>query len=262
MRALASASLVAFTLGAAFGQPTTEQPGFEVASIKMYPAGSRRPEGGEIGIKLSAGGVNIRYIRLDNCLAWAYDIRGRISGPDWIHSERYDIVAKAAAPVPQARLKLMFQTLLADRFKLTLHRETKEFAVVALVVAKNGPKNLHSVEAGGPPGMQQVDGKLVLKSVSMSRFAEALKNRPPYGLNGETVVDQTGLPGVYDITLNVKGFNADDPAFISNFEELRSALFDFFSNALGKQYGLKLEHRKLPLESLVIDQASRVPTEN
>jgi len=98
-----------------------------MASIKMYPAGSRRPGGGNT-VQSTPGGVTIPYIKLVSCLTWAYNYGVKewlISGPDWIYSERYDIDAKATGPVPQAQLKLMVQTLLADRFKLTLHHETK-----------------------------------------------------------------------------------------------------------------------------------------
>ena len=62
----------------------------------------------------------MRYTKLWACLAWAYDIPGRVLGPDWIYSERYDIVAKAAGPVSETQAKRMMQTLLVDRFKLLL----------------------------------------------------------------------------------------------------------------------------------------------
>ena len=77
-----------------------------------------------------------------------------------------------------------------------------------------------------------------------------------------SVVDKTGLTGVFDITLDVKQFNLDDPAFNGNFEELQRAIFNFISTAIEKQYGLKLEHRKLPFESLVIDGGNHVPADN
>ncbi len=75
----------------------------------------------------------------------------------------------------------MLQTLLADRFKLTLHSETKEFLVYTLVVGKNGPKNLQAVGAGDGPHTQLIDGKLMFKNAPMSHFAAMLQNRPPGG---------------------------------------------------------------------------------
>src|ERR1035438_6694101 len=83
----------------------------------------------------------------------------------------------------------MLQALLADRFKLTLHRETKEFLVYALIVGKNGPKNLQASESGDGPSTQLVDGELIFKGTPMSHFAAMLQNRPPAGIN-ERVVDK------------------------------------------------------------------------
>jgi len=76
------------------------------------------------------------------------------------------------------------------------------------------------------------------------------------------VVDQTGYEGVFDLTLDVKDFDLKDPAFGGNYEEMLSAFFAFFSTGLDNQYGLKLEHRKVPLESLVIDSGNKIPTAN
>ncbi len=76
------------------------------------------------------------------------------------------------------------------------------------------------------------------------------------------MVDRTGLEGAFDLTLSVKEFNLDDPTYSGNYKELKSAFLDYFSGVLEKHYGLKLERRKLPIETLVIDRANRVPTEN
>ena len=72
----------------------------------------------------------------------------QITGPDWIGSERFDIVAKAAAPAPEDQLRLMGQTLLADRFKVALHRQSKEVGSYILTVGKSGPKFHESVSEG------------------------------------------------------------------------------------------------------------------
>jgi len=263
IRVISIANLIAVMSCGVFGQIATERPAFEVASIKMYSAGSPIPQGsGRNGVPSSSDGITARYTKLWACLEWAYDIPGRVFGPDWIFSERYDIVAKAAKPVSQEQLKLMLQRLLTERFKLTLHREMKELPVIALVVTKNGPKNLNAVEAAGTPDIQQGDGKLALKNVSLSRLADVLIARPPYGLNGQKVVDQTGIAGVFDITLPVREFNLDDPQINGNMGAMDEALLDYFSTTLEKQYGLKLERRRIPLESLIVDNGNRVPTEN
>ena len=227
----------------------------------MYAPGSPVPSDAANGFKVSPDGVIAKYTKLWACLDWAYDLPGRVFGPDWIRSERYDIVAKTPGPVTEAQLKRMVQSLLEDRFKLKVHRETRMLEAAVLVVSKNGTKNLHATDRSGPASYEPADGKFILRNSPMSRFVAFLSNRPPYGVN-EQVIDQTGLSGVYDINLRVSEFDFDDPAFRGEYEEMRSSFFVFFSEALEKQYGLKLEHRNLPLESLVIDSGNRIPTEN
>ena len=102
----------------------------------------------------------------------------------------------------------------------------------------------------------------MFKNVPMSRIADALIARPPYGLNGQRVVDQTGLDGGFDIALSVKDFDLDNRHFVGNLQELDNALFVWFSTALEMQYGLKLERQRLPMETLVIDSGNKIPTDN
>jgi uncharacterized protein (TIGR03435 family) len=191
MRAVALASLIAITFGESYSQPV-ERPTFAVASIRTYPEGSPYPPGGGNTVHASPDGITARFIRFDACVRWAYDVRGVISGPDWIRSERLDIVAKADGPVPEARLRLMLRALLADRFHLRLHSEWKELPVVALMVGKDGEKNLKPTVTTDPPELHAADGELVVKHVPLALFATYLENKPPYGLQ-QLVVDQTGL---------------------------------------------------------------------
>jgi uncharacterized protein (TIGR03435 family) len=176
--------------------------------------------------------------------------------------ERFDIIAKAAGPVPEARLKLMLQVLLEDRFKLKVHRETKVLPVVVLAVGKNGVRNLHPVDdPGDHPEITASGGVLTLTHATMATFAKYLGNNPPYGLR-ELVIDRTQLTGVFNITLSLKDFDSNDPAFAGNYEEMRSSMFGFLSAALEKQYGLKLERSKVPVDSIAVDAANKFPTEN
>jgi uncharacterized protein (TIGR03435 family) len=232
---------------------------FEVASIHMYAEGAPFPAGGTIGITVSPDGVAWRYARLSFCVGWAYDIPGRISGPDWIH-DRYDIVAKASGLVSKAQLRLMVQTLLEERFKLKVRRETVELPVAALIVAKNGAKNLQPSAEGDPMKHEPADGKLSFQG-SLENFATILGNSPPYGVR-EQVVDQTGIGGLFNITLNVGDFDVNDPAFGGKYAEMEGAAFAYISSALEKKYGLRLEHRKVPMASLVVESGNKVPTEN
>lgn len=253
------ASAIVTIAGFGLAQSAPERPVFEVASIKMYSDGAPFPRDGTIGIRVSPDGVAWRYARLSFCIGWAYEIPGRIVGPDWIH-DRYDIVAKASAPVSKAQLRLMVQALLEDRFKIKVRRETVELPVVALVVAKNGPKNLQPSKDGDPPKYDAANGKLSFQG-SMANFATILGNSPPYGVR-EDVVDRTGIAGLFNLTLNVGDFDVNDPAFGGKYEEMQSAAVAFLSSALEKQYGLRLEHRKVPLASLVVESGNKVPTEN
>jgi len=236
------------------------RPRFEVASIKMYPVGSPFPTGGGNGVHVSPDGVSARFTRFFAVLEWAYGTSGQVFGPEWIH-DRYDIVAKSDGPVPVDQLKAMMRTLLEDRFALKVHRESRDLPVAVLVVAKNGPKNLVSEEAGDPAKYEPANGKLQVKHGSMADLAMFLGNSPPNGVR-ERVLDQTGLKGVFEISLNVEGFDPKDPAFSGKYDEMQSAAFAFVSLALEKQYGLKLEHRKVPLECLVVDSGNKVPTKN
>jgi uncharacterized protein (TIGR03435 family) len=255
LRAIVSGSFIAL---AAIAQSPADRPSFEVASIKTYPPGAPFPPGPN-GINVSPDGVAWRYARLQSCISWAYEIPGRIVGPDWI-ADRYDIAAKASGPVSKAQLRLMVQTLLEDRFKLKVHREMQDLPVVVLTVAKNGPKNLHQSQAADAPRYEPVNGTLVFAG-PMSNFASILGNSPPYGVR-EDVVDRTGLAGWFDLTLDVKDFDVNDPEFGGKYNEMQSAAFAFLSNRLEKKYGLKLEHRKIPMQCLVVDSGNRTPTEN
>ena len=163
------ASLVLFTICAALGQT------FEVASVKPSPAS---PEGGDgnlirkPNVEVSHGRLIMRNTSLSSCVQWAYGVNDyQISGPGWMNSERYDITAKAADSVPDSQLRPMLQALLAERFKLTLHRHTKDLAMFALVVAKGGPK-LHPVEGDGPGNLRGVGLTMNAQKTSMAEFAD------------------------------------------------------------------------------------------
>jgi len=257
--ALGLTAIAVITVNPAFGQSVRERPAFEVASIRAYTPGTPFPTAASSGLKVSPDGVAWRYTRLLFCLAWAYDVPGDVFGPEWI-KDRYDITAKASGPISEAELRLMAQTLMEGRFKLKVHRELRELPVVALIVAKSGAKNLQRADAGDPPMYETAGSKLVFRG-SLSSFTNVLGNSPPFGVR-ERVVDQTGITGLFNIALDVGDFDANDPVFGGKYEEMRSAAFTSLSAALEKQLGLRLEHRKVPLESLVVDSGNKIPTEN
>ena len=183
-----------------------------------------------------------------------YQVEG---GPAWVQTDWYDVQAKAASASTAKQIRLMTQPLLADRFKLKLHRETKIMSGYVLTVDKNGPK-LPAPRTDMPldsPGVIQIGGGAIwsrgstMKHVATGLWLEL----------GSPVLDQTAIEGHYDFTLRFEEGNPQlagpDPAASAakgNVGSIFSALHEF---------GLKLEARKLPIEVLVIDGVER-PSEN
>src|SRR5438876_9638 len=123
-----------------------QTPAFEVASIKADKSG-----GGGSSIRGSAGRITMENVPIKKVTLWAYGIPDdreyALAGPDWLTTERFDIQATFPAETPAQQVRQMTQALLAERFKLTLHRETRQLPVYVLVVAKGGLK-IHPVEDG------------------------------------------------------------------------------------------------------------------
>jgi uncharacterized protein (TIGR03435 family) len=224
---------------------------FDAASVKIDRSGS-----GHTGIDRDGGLLRMTGVTLRVCLARAYQVTApQISGPDWIDTEKYDIVAKIAFDDKEGQMNVRLQRLLADRFKLTLHRETKESPVLALIVDKKGPKISEDEPAGtDDDGMTSKRGHLDAKRVTMARLADFLAS-PRTGL-AMPVVNGTGMTGIYSFSLDWTPENSDGSA-----KETGDAPPPIFA-ALQEQLGLKLVARRAPVELLVIDHAERVPTEN
>src|SRR5947209_7412353 len=148
MRAKFEAVMLAMAFGA-FGQTPATPPAFEVASIKA----AAPPVNGRMMIRMAGdpGRVDYANVSLRDVIRIAYGVKEyQVSGPDWISATRFDILAKLPEGAPREEVPQMLQTLLAERFKLTVHRETKEHSMYALVVGKNGPK-LKPAEADPQP---------------------------------------------------------------------------------------------------------------
>ncbi len=165
----------------------------------------------------------------------------------WIDSQRFDISAKSEGhgPVEKEQSNLMLRQLLADRFGLIFHRETKELVVYSLVVGKNGPKlkeggTTEGPSPGGPYLSGPAPGKLVGTRASMASLTRALSRSL-----GRPVNDETGLHGQYDFTLS---WAPDDAGADASGPSLFTAVQD--------QLGLKLESKKAPVETIVIDHIS------
>jgi len=145
-----------FLLVLAAGAAMAQTAAFEVASVKpAAPLDRGQILSGEahVGMKIDAARVDIGSMSLADLIRVAYRVKPyQISGPDWMASERFDVLAKMPEGATSDQVPEMLQALLAERFKLTVHRESKEHAVYALVVGKNGPKLKESLPDADAPG--------------------------------------------------------------------------------------------------------------
>jgi uncharacterized protein (TIGR03435 family) len=226
-----------------------------VASVKAAPPGRGGRGAGMQGpfgqIHAEPGSLTMRNVSMNSAIAWAYSVQQfQVSGPGWLPSERYDITAKASEAAPEDQLRLMLRTLLADRLKLAAHTEQKVLPYYLLTVAKGGPKFKESSEEGDPVFSAGPNSSTaVIRRVPMSQFIDMIQLilRAP-------IVDQTGLKGRYDATLNI-GALISTP--IQNDDMTGTVI-----TAVQDLLGLKLEPKKGPIDMLVVDHAEKVPTEN
>ena len=258
---------VAFLVaGGAAAQTPDARPAFEVASVKVSQTTPTGRDGGGRGLLGGRGGrgsiqaspvsLTMRNVTLKNAIRWAYHVSEyQVSGPDWLDSARFNIVARSPAPASEEQLQLMLQSLLADRFKLVLHRQSKEFQVYVLSPGKNGTKLQESTS----PGEGSIDTQTDRMSVVVQRtpLSQMIDMLTP--VLGAPVLDMTGLKGKYDITVNLADYMAD---MQSAGGGVPTDPLSIVKAALEQQLGLKLESRKMPLDVLVVDSAEKIPTEN
>ena len=241
---------------------TPQRPSFEVAAIKLNHSGSRSG-----GYRWGGERFTVTNMRLKTLIEIAYDLKDfQVSGgPAWIGSDGYDIDAKTGDSLIKlpgsertAQTRLMLQSLLADRFKLVLHQEMKTLTVYKLVVAKNGSK-LNA--ATGRTGWSDGNGQIKAQAITTATLAEILSSQLE-----RNVVDETNLPGRYDISLRWSPDNGaappDTPTAVAQggARQPDAAAISIFT-AIQEQLGLKLESAKAPVETLVVVQVER-PSEN
>ncbi|HVW10798.1 MAG TPA: TIGR03435 family protein [Bryobacteraceae bacterium] len=208
---------------------------FDVASVK--PA---NPNAVGSNTDSDPGRLTMQNVTVKRCIMRAYEVPDLqiTGGPKWMDETRYDIEARADHPAGYAELNQMLQSLLAERFHLALHRETRSLQGYAIVVAKDGLKMKPS--APGTRGhTNDGPGSVVSTATSISRLALKLSV-----LLGVPVVDQTGVSGSFDFTLHWIPYGAADPM-------AGPSLF----TAIQEQLGLRLEARKVPVDMLVVDRA-------
>jgi uncharacterized protein (TIGR03435 family) len=233
-----------------------ERSAFEVASVRPNRSGERGERRDFPVGRFTATSASVKYL-----LKTAYRVEDfQISGtPGWFDSDRFDIEAKAVGDPPRAQVLSMLQSLLADRFKLVLHRETRELPVYELLPAKSGPKFKERACVGQPGPANPCGGFTVsLRGALMGRvvptreLAEALAT-----LLNRTVLDKTALAGNYDFDLHwtpdgstIRGpGDPDAPPPDPNGPSIFTAVRE--------QIGLELKSAKGPVEMLVIDHAEK-----
>jgi uncharacterized protein (TIGR03435 family) len=238
------------------------KPAFDVASIRPSQASREGGRGGEPGgrgnpfrrdnIKITPDSVILRNMSLKSTIAWAYGVKDfQVTGPDWLDNDRSDIVAKAAGESTEDQLRVMMETLLADRFKVTLHRSTKETQAYVLVIGKGGSK-LVPTQSEGDSDVQPDQSKMqvTILRTPLSTLTDLL-----YMVLRTPVVDETGLKGKYDLTINVMKYAS--MAGDGNVDPV-----GIIMTALQEEMGLKLESRKVALDMVVVDHAEKTAGDN
>jgi uncharacterized protein (TIGR03435 family) len=235
-----------------------QQPTFDVASFRRM---DRDPWQGTFR-DVKPASLTFRQASLGNLIYWAYGYEHfQVVGPAWRDRPTdvlYMIEAKTAGPVEPAQMKLMLQQLLQERLGLTFHRELRDAAVYALMVDRGGPK-FHASATAGDPKMRTTKAYVTsFERVSMADFVKTLD--PPF--TSRHVVDETGLTGVYDFTVDLSMYVLDREG--KPILDARGAIDNEGANllALPKQLGLKLERKTKPLEVMVIDRVAKDPGAN
>jgi uncharacterized protein (TIGR03435 family) len=195
---------------------------------------------------MSNGRLTVDNETLKRCIYNAYGVGPNqvVGGPDWLSTDRFNIEAKPEQPVKDDSVAMaMLQTLLAERFKLVAHRETRTISAYVLEVLKNGPKLEKGDGGGASTGNGR--GRIEAKNSSMDHFAEVLSRQMEL-----PVLNRTGLDGVFNLKLEWNP-RITDPA----------AEGPSVFTAVQDQLGLRLRAQKTPVEVIVVDHAER-PSQN
>jgi uncharacterized protein (TIGR03435 family) len=251
-------------LGSGFGWQTARPGPNPRLSVVMEEISRPFARGASLSVP-AVGRITARNVSLKRLISEAYHVQTfQISGPGWLDSERFDILAKADGNRKYEEMMPMLQTLLVDRFQIKMHRETKELPLYALVIAKDGIKFRKAdgdcpavAEGKYPCGGFNINrgGLLTGYKVSIAQMTQALAF-----IVGRTVTDRTGLKGIYDIDVrwSADELGQEPGASAPTPDSSGPSLF----SALQEQLRLKLEAQKGPVDFIVVDHAEKVPAEN
>jgi uncharacterized protein (TIGR03435 family) len=237
--------------------PAAAPPAFEVASVK--------PAGTTCAGRRSVDPQQIRYANysLKGLVGDAYKVElYQIDAPAWFGAQCYDVAARLPQGASEEQIPAMLRVLLAERFRMRAHEETRQDRVYALVVARNGPHLKPSEEQSDRPlGFEaHANGHMEFTSATLDSFSRAMST-----LLARPILNMTEIQGHFDITLNVStgdlaGLNfapGRAPADTLPENNASSSVF-----AAMQELGLKLESRNVPIQHIVVDSAEKVPTGN
>jgi len=260
---------------------------FEVASVKPSASTAWGSMRGGPGTE-EPGQLTMTNVSLFQVIVRAYDVKAyQVKGPDWLSSKKYDIIAKVPANATKQECNRMLQTLLADRYHLSLHREAKDLAGYELTIAKGGSKleassdraalgaQSSSEPSSSEPGrdangfpqlahpgiamMEGVRGKAVVSFLT----ARAQPVSSLVDLLGKEfrlpIADRTGLTGTFDFHLE---YAPEAPGAVPLEPSADLADAPNLITAVQQQLGLRLSPAKIAVDILVVDRADQVPTEN
>ncbi|HWF09719.1 MAG TPA: TIGR03435 family protein [Bryobacteraceae bacterium] len=249
-----------------FGQSSEPKPAFEAAEIRATAITNNNQ--GFNGPAIRRGIYQLRYATMVDLVAAAWGVDGEkvIGGPAWLEYDTFEVFARPPAGTTVETAKPMLQALLADRFKLVTHSDTRGLPAFALKAGKRG--NMKQSDGSGPSGCTFVPptaapapGEPLLltyncRNITMAAFADGLRNFAAVAtlyLSGRGVVDQTGLKGAWDFDLQYTprnmGGGAGSIASITLADTLEKA-------------GLRLEATTAPVPVVVIDGVNQKPTPN
>jgi uncharacterized protein (TIGR03435 family) len=229
---------------------------FEVATIKPVPSDAK---GGRYITMQGTNRFVEKYYTLKLLIAAAYNLNPHMisGGPEWMDSEHFDITAITPGDVRPTREEQMgmLRKLLSERFQLSFHRESKEFSIYELEVAKGGPKLKDAAKPDEAPALINVvypqSIKLPARNVTMGDFVSMLQR----AVLDRPVVDKTGLTGKYDFDLEWAQDESQFDGGVAAAPADASAAPLF--TAIQQQLGLKLIATRGPVDALIVDKAER-----
>jgi uncharacterized protein (TIGR03435 family) len=243
---------------------------FEVSTVRLNKSGSPGSDSSFRDGRFTASNVTLK--NLVQYRAYGIPESRIFGGPKWLSSERFDIEAKTDSAVAERlrtlardqrriQTQAMFQQLLADRFKLAAHWETRDLPVYALEVAKKAPPLHPSKEPDGHSSTSSNDGQFAAQNLTMAQLADALTQELSREL-GRVVIDKTEIQGRYDFSL--KWTPETEAAIVNDGRSGSASPLDSgpsIFTAVQEQLGLKLKSAKAPVQVLIVDHAE-LPAEN